>query len=487
MKSIVSIKRFIFLLLPIVWYTSCNFAPVFNRPEDPYNNFKYRPLVDSLSNLPRDTAWWTSFKDTTLNNIVRMVSLNNNDLKAILHNFEQSRAIARIDRSYLLPEFSLNAGASRRVVSQNAVQSFQSNKFTNYNISATAFYQVDLWGKVKNNYKVSVINTEIDLLQYFDLLSRLRAQAATIYMTIRQLDRQIALYDSTIILRKRSLEIATLNYEAGASDALDQARAETQLRIAQAQRWTFFNQRANLENALAVLMGVEPSDLTIPVRPLDSLPLVIPSKLPSEVLQKRPDIWVTLKSLEAENALIGVAKANLYPSVTLSADAGYQGRSIEQLFSPQSFAWTLGGGLMQPLFNNGRNKAQVEAAIARYERMSDLYRQSVLSAFNEVEDALASIYYLHKQYQRAVQTVDAATKAVDLANQRYEAGLVSYLEVVDAERTALLNQVDLATIVGNMYRNVITLNLVSGGSWQSGEQLYSNPDSVYTANSLLTD
>lgn len=133
---------------------------------------------------------------------------------------------------------------------------------------------------------------------------------------------------------------------------------------------------------------------------------------------------------------------------------------------------------MQPLFNNGRNKAQVEAAKMRYERMSDLYRQSVLSAFNQVENELANIYYLHQQYQRELQTVEAASMAVDLANQRYEAGLVSYLEVVDAERTALLNQVDLATIVGNIYRSVINLSLASGGSWQNGEQLYSNPDSV---------
>jgi multidrug efflux system outer membrane protein len=331
-----------------------------------------------------------------------------------------------------------------------------------------------LWGQLRNTYKASVIESEVTLLEYYNLLTVLRAQAAANYMNIRRLDTQIELYDSTILLRERSLQIARLNYEAGASDALDMTRAETQLRIAQSQRWTFINRRAQFENALAVLVGKEPSNFSMPTHPLEGLPPIIPSKIPSEVLTRRPDIWAAIKTMEAENARIGVARANFYPNITLSADAGYQGRSFENLLSPESFAWTVAGGLLQPVFNYGRNKALMEAARARYEQVADLYQQSVLSAFEEVENELANIYFLHKQHERQQQTVEAATRTLDLARQRYEAGYVSYLEVVDAERTALLNQVDAVIIVGQLYESMINLSLASGGNWNADPQLYSH-------------
>ena len=452
---------------------SCNLMPTFDRPVNDYDSFKYQAFADSLASVPIDTVWWKYFGDTTLNDIIRQVSVNNNDLKATLHNANQVRALARVDRSFLLPELEVDINTSRTVVSENAVQRFESNEFTNYSLLGLASYRFDLWGALRNAYRASVIESEIGLLEYYNVLSVVRAQAASDYMNIRRLDAQIALYDSTIILRERSLEIARLNFEAGASDALDMARAETQLRIAQSQRWTFVNQRARLENSLAVLMGREPSDFSLPDNQLDALPPVIPAKIPSEVLTRRPDIWIALKTMEAENARIGVAKANLFPDITLSANAGYQGRSFENLLTPQSFAWTIGGGLLQPVFNYGRNRAVVDAAYARYRQVADLYRQSVLSAFEEVENELANIYYLRNQHRRQQQTVEAANKTLDLARQRYEAGLVSYLEVVDAERTALLNQVDAVGIVGELYQSTISLSLALGGNWNTGPQLYS--------------
>lgn len=451
----------------------CNLMPTFDRPRnDQYGDFKYQALADSLASAPIDTVWWQYFGDTTLNAIIDRVSVNNNDLKAALNNYNQARALARIDRSFLLPEVGAELNTSRTVISENAVQRFQANKFTNYSILGLASYRLDLWGQLRNTYRAAVLESEITLLEYYNLLTVLRAQAASNYMAIRRLDAQIALYDSTISLRERSLEIATLNFEAGASDALDQARAETQLRIAQSQRWTFINERAQLENALAVLVGQEPSEFTVATQRLDSLPPIIPAEVPSEVLTRRPDIWIALKAMEAENARVGAARANLYPDITLSANAGYQGRSFENLLTPQSFAWTVGGGLLQPVFNYGRNQAGVAAARARYRQVADLYRQTVLSAFEEVENQLANVYYLRRRYQRQQQTVAAANRTLDLARQRYEAGLVSYLEVVDAERTALLNQVDAVAIVGELYQSTIRLSLALGGNWEAGSQVY---------------
>ncbi|MEQ9438825.1 MAG: efflux transporter outer membrane subunit [Cyclobacteriaceae bacterium] len=472
MIRITKIFQAVWLVALLAGMGACNLAPVFTKPSpEAYNNFRYQALADSLSAVPIDTVWWTYFRDPILNDIISQVSLNNNDLKAALHNFEQARQSARVERSFLLPEVRTEINTSRTAVSENAAQRFQSNKFTNYSLLGLASYQLDIWGQLRNNYQASVIDSEITLLEYYQLLSALRAQAASEYMNIRQLDTQISLYDSTIRLRERSLQIARLNYEAGASDALDQSRADTQLRIAQSQRWTLINERARLENSLAVLAGQQPSDFSLPDSPFDSLPPIIPSKIPSEVLTRRPDIWITLKSMEVENLLIGAARANLYPSITLSAQAGYQGRSFDALLTPQSFAWTVGSGLLQPIFNYGRNHALVDAAHARYEQVADLYQQSVLSAFEEVENELANIYYLHKQHERQQQTVAAATRTLDLARQRYEAGLVSYLEVVDAERTALLNQVDAAGIVGQLYQSMINLSLASGGNWDAGPQL----------------
>ena len=447
--------------------SACNLAPVFKSPQErSFDNFKYQAYIDSLASVPVDTVWWHYFEDPALDDIVQQVSTNNRDLQAALRNVEQISALARVDRSYLLPEVGIDANASRRVVSENSAQRFQSNKFTNYTLLGLASYQIDLWGQLRNNYRAAVIESEIAQLEYYNLLSVLRAQAASAYMNIRQLDAQIALYDSTIVLRERSLEIASLNFEAGASDALDQARAETQLRIAESERWTLINERARSENAIAVLTGREPSSFSVPPNQLDSLPPVIPSQVPSEVLTQRPDVWIALKTMEAENARIGVAKAALYPNITLSAEAGFQGRSFENLLTPQSFSWTVAGGLLQPVFNYGRNHAVLDAAYARYEQVADLYQQTVLSAFEEVENELADVYYLRRQYQRQQQTVAAANRTLLLARQRYEAGLVSYLEVVDAERTALLNQVDAVVTIGNLYQSTIQLSLAMGGSWR---------------------
>ena len=447
--------------------------PTFDRPRtDQYADFKYQGLADSLASVPVDTVWWKYFDDPTLDKIIDQVSVNNNNLKSALQSYNQARSIARIDRSYLLPEISLDISTSRTVVSENAVQRFQTNKFTNYSVLGLVSYQLDLWGQLRNSYRAARIESEITLLEYYNLLSVLRAQAASDYMNIRRIDAQIALYDSTIALRERSLEIATLNYDAGASDALDQARAETQLRIAQSQRYAFVNERAQLENSLAALVGQEPSQFSVATQQLDSLPPILPSEVPSEVLTQRPDIWIALKTMEAENARIGVARASQFPNILLSGDAGYQGRSFENLLTPQSFAWSVGGQLLQPLFNYGRNRAAVEAARARYEQVSFLYRQSVLSAFEEVENQLANVFYLRQRYRRQQQTVAAATRTLNLARQRYEAGLVSYLEVVDAERTALLNQVDAVVIVGELYQSTIGLSLALGGNWLSGPQAY---------------
>ena len=459
--------RCIFLcIVSGVAFQACNLAPIFDSPRGrPYDDFKYQAYVDSLASVPLDTVWWQYFNDPTLNEIIQQVSNNNRDLRAALRNVEQVSALARIDRSYLLPEVGIDANASRRVISQNSAQRFETNKFTNYTLLGLASYQIDLWGQLRNNYRAARIEAEIAQLEYYNLLSALRAQAASAYMNIRQLDAQIALYDSTVVLRERSLEIASLNFEAGATDALDQARAETQLRIAQSERWTLINERARFENAIAVLTGQEPANFSVPPNQLDSLPPVIPTQVPSEVLTQRPDVWIALKTMEAENARIGVAKAAFYPNITLSAEAGFQGRSFENLLSPQSFSWTMASGLLQPVFNYGRNHAALDAAYARYEQVADLYQQTVLSAFEEVENELADIYYLRQQYQRQQQTVAAANRTLSLARQRYEAGLVSYLEVVDAERTALLNQVDAVVTIGNLYQSTVELSLALGGSW----------------------
>ncbi len=450
---------------------SCNLVPTFERPStDTYGDFKYQSFADSLAAVPVDTLWWKYFGDTTLNAIIRQVSVNNNDLKAALHNVEQVRTLARVDRSFLLPELEVNVNTSRTVVSENAAQRFQSNRFNNYSLQGLASYRLDLWGALRNTYRASVIEAEISLLEYHNLLLALRARAASDYVNVRRLDMQVALYDSTIVLRERSVEIARLNFEAGASDALDLARAETQLGIAQSQRWTFVNQRARFENSLAVLTGQPPSDFALPVNRLSGLPPAIPVTVPAAVLTRRPDVWIALKTMEAENTRIGVARANLLPDVTLSANTGYQGRSFENLLTPQSFAYTVGGGLLQPVFNYGRNRAFIDAAYARYRQVADLYQQSVLGAFEEVENELATLRYLRNQYERQQQTVEAATRALDLARQRYEAGLVSYLEVVDAERTALLNEVDAVAIVGDLYQSTINLSLALGGSWRAGDQ-----------------
>ena len=472
-KNLSSLKSLFYLLTGIITLglASCSLVPTFDRPSsDAYGDFKYQSFADSLAAAPIDTVWWKYFGDTTLNAIIRQVSANNNDLKAALHNVEQVRTLARVDRSFLLPELEIDVNTSRTVISENAAQQFQSNKFTNYSLLGLASYRLDLWGALRNTYRASVIESEISLLEYYNLLLVLRARAASDYINIRRLDMQIALYDSTIVLRERSVEIARLNFEAGAADALDLARAETQLRIAQSQRWTFVNQRARFENSLAVLAGQPPSDFALLVDRLEGLPPAIPITVPAAVLTRRPDVWIALKTMEAENTRIGVARANLLPDLVLSANTGYQGRSFENLLTPQSFSWTVAGGLVQPLFNYGRNRALVDAAYARYRQVADLYQQSVLTAFEEVENELATLRYLRNQYERQQQTVEAATRALDLARQRYEAGLVSYLEVVDAERTALLNEVDAVAIMGDLYQSTINLSLALGGSWRAGEQ-----------------
>jgi multidrug efflux system outer membrane protein len=421
--------------------------------------------------------FWEIFNDPVLNGLEEQATTNSPDLHAAFARVEQARATARISRADLFPEVGFDPSANRTRYSKNrplpvysVPYAYTANDFV---LPLDLSYEVDLWGRVRRSFRASRERAQASAADYQNLLLSLQAEVAQNYFMIRSVDLDRKVFGETIELRKKNLNLVESLHQGGADSAVDVAQAQTELASAQADLVGLNLRRTQLENALAVLCGNNASRFTLAETATIAQPPVIPVGLPADLLERRPDVAEAERSMAAASEGIGVAKAAFFPSIQLTGAAGVESANLKNIFDWESRAWSFGPQINLPLFEGGRNKAGLQRARAEYSEAIDQYRAQVLVAFREVEDGLVGVRLLTEQFNDQMRAVAAAKKAAELSRGRYKEGLASYFEVVQADRTALENQISAYEVNGQRIVTTVLLIKAMGGGWDSGNSLMS--------------
>src|SRR5437016_5804181 len=442
-------KHALLSLVPIVTLASagCAVGPNYNRPTtDTPAYYKAEALGSWKEGQPVDHVpkgdWWKIFGDESLNDLQGRATGANQELKAAVARVEQARATARVARSELLPTLNADSSYTRQRFSPNQVPSFGDLTANNYRGALDLSYEIDLWGRVRRGFESVRADAQASLAAFHNVLLSLHADVAQNYFALRALDSEISTVTSTVRLRKEQVQLVRSRFENGIGNELDVARAETELASTQAEAASLAKRRTELENALAILVGENPSTFKFATASGDGgtrwnpAPPKIPAGLPSDLLERRPDISEAERQLAAANARIGVAKAAFFPVLRLTGSGGYVSGDIESLFNWDSRVWSIGPSLSLPIFAGGRNLANYRRSKSAFEETIARYRQQVLVAFGDVENSLSGIRHLADQSEAQQRAVANARRAADLAGQRYRSGIVAYIEVIDANRDA---------------------------------------------------
>jgi NodT family efflux transporter outer membrane factor (OMF) lipoprotein len=339
---------------------------------------------------------------------------------------------------------------------------------TSRTLAANADWELDLWGRVRRSVESNAVGAQASAADLESARLSAQAQLAQTYFQLRASDTDKRLLDDTVAALERSLQLTQNRYTAGVAAKVDVIQAQTQLRTTQAQAIDLGVQRAQLEHAIALLVGKAPSELSISAGALGALPPPAPVGLPSALLERRPDVAAAERRVAAANAQIGVAKAAYFPSLTLSASGGYQSTSLADWLTAPSRFWSIGPALAATLFDGGLRRSQTEEAIANYDATVAEYRQTVLTGLQEVEDNVAALRILEQESAVQREALDAARQSLELTLNQYKAGTVSYLNVVTAQTTALASERTAVDILGRRLVASVLLVRALGGGWSAG-------------------
>jgi outer membrane protein, multidrug efflux system len=425
--------------------------------------------------LPKGN-WWEIFGDPVLNALQTKARESNQDLKAAFAVVNQSRAAARIARAEFFPTLDANPSFRRERFSPNQEPSFGAITANTYRMPLDLSYEIDLWGRVRRGFESARAEAAASVAAFQNVMLTLQADLAQNYFSLRALDAEIAVLERTVSLRNEQVGIVNSRFEAGLGTELDVARARTELATSEAELAATKRRRIELENAIAILIGETPSSFTLakyenPEGGWQPVPPAIPSDLPSNLLERRPDIAEAERQLAADNARIGVAKAAFFPALRLTGSGGYMSADVDSLFNWESRFWSIGPSISLPIFAGGRNVANLRRSRSRFEESVARYRQRVLVAFGEVENALAGIQLLTDQAAAQERAVASARLARDLAMESFSAGLSNFLDVIDADRAALQTHRAAAQLVGQRYIATVQLIKALGGGWATAKIL----------------
>ncbi len=441
-------------------------GPDYVKPAAPIPR-AFKPMPGWKEATPADTiprgAWWAMFADPQLDALAARIEVSNQTIRLAEARFRQSQALTAQARAGLLPSIGTDAAASR----SGTRSQFGSGATTSYQLNVDALWEPDLWGRVRRSVEAAIAESQASAA---DLESaRLSAQAALVqnYFSLRVIDALHALLERTVDAFQRSLELTRNRYEAGVAAKVDIVQADVQLKGAQVQLIEIGVDRARFEHAIALLVGEPASTFALARAPLLAKHPIIPPGLPSELLERRPDIAAQERSMAAANARIGVAQAAYYPSLSLSASLGQRSSVLGDLLSAPSRIWSLGAGLAQTLFDGGARNAIANQALAAYDAEVALYRQTILIGFQEVEDHLATLRILEEEAKIHDDLVRAARQAVDLVTNQYKAGVVSFLNVINAQTTALGAERNAITLEGRRLAASVSLVKALGGGWSA--------------------
>jgi multidrug efflux pump len=458
-----------------VFSSGCSFAPRYAPPtvETPAGFKEMTPDQAKATDgwktaAPSDDAirgkWWELFGDTNLDALEDQVDVSNQTVQVALENFLASRAFVKQTRSEFFPTVGVDPSVVRQRTA--AINGTGNQPFTEYSLPAEASWQPDFFGTIQNTYKASKYNAQASLADLENTRLTVQSELAADYFQLCSLDSQIKLLDSTVGAYRGSLQLTRVLNKTGIDSDQDVAQAETQLATTEAQATNLGIQRSQMEHAIALLIGRSASVFAVAPNPLAARPVAIPFGVPSQLLERRPDIAAAERSVAAANAQIGVARAAYFPTITLSGSVGYQSDNLSSLFTGPAFVWSIGGTLAETVFDAGKRRAVTEQAWATYRGTVATYRETVLTAFQEVEDNLASLRILTQELQQQDEAVAASQRYLNLAVARYKLGVDSYLNVITAQTTLLSNQVTALNLrVGQMTTSVQLVTALGGG-WE---------------------
>ena len=448
----------------------CAVGPRYSRPPAPTTpEFKETPpnwKVAQPSNQVLRGNWWEIYQDAELNLLEEKVNVSNQSLKAAQAQFEQARALLRYYRADLYPTISARASATRERFSTHRplATSTVSGTTNDFVLSADMSYEPDVWGRVRSNVAAYRANAQTSFADLESVSLSLHAELATDYFQARELDAEARLLDSTVASYERALQLTDSRYQGGVASQVDVAQAQTQLETTRAQDIDVKAARTQFEHAIAVLIGEPASSFTLQFAALNAVPPVIPPGLPSQLLERRPDIAATERQMAAANANIGVARAVYFPLFSFPPTAGFESTSISNwLTGPSGFA-SVGISAMVTAFDVGRRRALTDQARAAYNQTVANYEQSVLTAYQEVEDNLSELRLLDQEATTQAAAVTAAEHSLALSENRYKGGVTSYLEVTTAQAVALSDERIAVQIAGRrMVDSVLLIKALGGG------------------------
>ncbi|NLU13738.1 MAG: efflux transporter outer membrane subunit [Gammaproteobacteria bacterium] len=458
MKPIVKLS--VFALASVV-LSGCVLGPDYQRPDNSVPlEFRHTPgwKVAQPAELSSAVAWWSLYQDATLTDLLKQLEASNQNLRAAEAAWREARALVGGSRSALYPQATGQVGTSRTGNDQGANKSNE--------VALGLSWQLDMWGQVRRQVEASEASAQASAAEWAGVRLSQQAELVQNYLQLRVIDEHMRLLDATVKAYQRSLQLTENRYKAGVVTRADVSQALTQLKNTQAQRLDLDWQRARYEHAIAVLIGSTPN--AVQVASVETLPRLpaLPIAVPSALLERRPDIAAAERQVMAANAQIGVAQTAYFPDLTLSASGGYRGSNLADWISMPNRFWSIGPQFAMTLFDAGLRRSKVEQAEARYDQQVARYRQTTLQAIGEVEDALVQLNVLAEEIQVQREALAASQDTLRLTENQYQAGMVDYLAVTNAQTIALNSQRTLLNLLGTQLTASVQLISALGGGWQ---------------------
>jgi NodT family efflux transporter outer membrane factor (OMF) lipoprotein len=464
------IQTSVLLLAAIAFVNGCAVGPKYKvpavtAPPAYKESANWKPAQPNEQQLGGN--WWEIFQDPQLSMLEQQINVSNQNLKAAVAQYQESRAALRYVRADYFPTVTTSPSAAREKYSNNRPPSsaFDGITFNDFVLPVNFSYQANVWGRVSRNveaYREQAQATAADLAV---VNLSMHATLAVDYFAARTLDAEEKLLQDTVAQYQRAYQLNEDLYQGGLASEVEVEQARTILQTTRAQLVDVGVARAQYEHAVAVLVGKAPEEFTLPPLPLTTPPPPIPVGIPSELLERRPDIAAAERRVAAANAQIGLADTAYYPLVNILGTGGFESGGITTVLQGPGAMWSVGAGVVQTLFDGGRRRAAADEAKASYDSAVASYRQTVLTGFQQVEDNLAALRILEQEAGVQISAVDAAQRSLSLSNSRYEGGVTSYLEVITAQNTDLSDELTAVNILGRRMASAVLLIEAIGGGW----------------------
>jgi multidrug efflux system outer membrane protein len=452
-------------ILVVLVAAGCRMGPNYERPKTTPMATGWRDTAQTLrdssfANLP----WWGVFGDDTLQTLVRRALKENRDVHIALARVNEGRALLGIQRLEYYPQINIQTGLRKSQGADSLLTGVGSNELAF--LGGGLSWELDLWGRVRRLNEAAAANLLATEEGRKGLILTVVSDVARAYMELVELDHQVAITDTQVVIRRESLQLATARFEGGLTSEMDVTQGENALAVAEGSRSRALRQRSQKENEISVLLGRTPGSVPrgLPLA-RQGIPKVIPAGLPSDLLNRRPDVRQAEEQLRAANARIGAAKAAMFPTISLTANGGSVSDELGQLFKDGTGFWRLAPSLFQPIINTGRNRKQIAVERARTEAALAQYEKTVLTAFQEVEDQLVAVQRLREEAEAANRAAAAAGRSVRLAGLRYGGGVDNYLALLDAQRAQLDAELQESGLQRQYRVAVVQLYKALGGGW----------------------